>query len=276
MSGWNITKQLIEPSLIAPARRPVNYRVDPRWGLSCLFAAEGADIVDVITGARRTSTTALSYRNTEYGQAVEPASVEYWELDSVIEANSPTTLIICWFGRIVPSGVFNKIGLNKAGFAVGEFQLYGQDKAVDTLGATFRYAGTVNLLHSSIDYSLFDNRINVAVLVKDGLIGHHFYLTGFDAMHETVTSVDFASNELSRLYLTNVSLDGLFYMGFARNRAYSETEANKIIEAPFSIFEQLNLFGGFTSAGAAPPVGAIMNQFQKAHLGADLFNGTLQ
>lgn len=28
-------------------------------------------------------------------------------------------------------------------------------------------------------------------------------------------------------------------------------------------------------AEAAPPVGAIMNQFQGANLGADLFNGTL-
>jgi hypothetical protein len=58
------------------------------------------------------------------------------------------------------------------------------------------------------------------------------------------------------------------------NRALSAEEVAWLNREPYAMFEQ-PISPASLYYEAAPPVGAIMNQFQGANIGADLFNGAL-
>ena len=57
------------------------------------------------------------------------------------------------------------------------------------------------------------------------------------------------------------------------NRALSAEEIAWLYREPYAMFEPA--FNPALLYSAAPPVGAIMNQFQRANLGADLYNGAI-
>lgn len=57
------------------------------------------------------------------------------------------------------------------------------------------------------------------------------------------------------------------------NQAKSAEEIAWLYREPYAMFEPA--FNPALLYSAAPPVGAIMNQFQKANIGADLYNGVL-
>lgn len=67
--------------------------------------------------------------------------------------------------------------------------------------------------------------------------------------------------------------DGKCSYIYVYNRALSAEESARLHREPYAMFEPS--FNPALLYSAAPPVGAIMNQFQKANIGADLYDGCL-
>ena len=69
----------------------------------------------------------------------------------------------------------------------------------------------------------------------------------------------------------NTYLDGSIRSGSVYNQAKSAEEITWLYREPYAMFKPA--FNPALLYSAIPPVGAIMNQFQRANIGADLYNG---
>jgi hypothetical protein len=105
------------------------------------------------------------------------------------------------------------------------------------------------------------------VLFKDG-----FDVTNTHGIH--INPAESSDNfQISKYADSTIAyfLDGSIDNVRIYNRALSAEEIAWLYREPYTMFEPA--FNPALLYSAAPPVGAIMNQFQRANIGADLYNG---
>ena len=104
--------------------------------------------------------------------------------------------------------------------------------------------------------------------------------TGIKLYIDGISQVDGSANTISAItsarigdtaLASTIPFDGLINSVHIYNRALSAEEITWSYREPYAMFEPA--FNPALLYSAAPPVGAIMNQFQKTNVGADLYNG---
>jgi hypothetical protein len=117
---------------------------------------------------------------------------------------------------------------------------------------------------------------NILLSAKVGTNNVKLYIDGVLYAQKT-TSTDIIGTSTYDFWIgrddqvTNYEIDGGIALISAYNRALSATEAKQIYEDPLCNLLRVPV----RYVPAAPPVGAIMNQFQNFNIGADLYNGAI-
>ena len=99
------------------------------------------------------------------------------------------------------------------------------------------------------------------------------FVNGVSKGIDTGSLTSNVNNLIIGKYLSVANFNGLIDSVRIYNRALSAEEVAWSYREPYAMFEPS--FNPALLYSAAPPVGAIMNQFQKANIGADLYNGVL-
>ena len=149
------------------------------------------------------------------------------------------------------------------------YSLFFANGAFDNEFTFFTCNGaSCGVLRSTI--SISDNDWHHIVAVS-GVSGRNIYFDGILDETAGYYNIAFTTTNLNiggaRGDIFNGSIDNVRIY----NRALSAEEIAWSYREPYAMFEPA--FNPALLYSAAPPVGAIMNQFQKANIGADLYNG---
>jgi len=213
---------------------------------------------------------ATAWGLTEMGWGVKHAgegSGDYIELETPIALGTQPWAFSCWadidslyvswgglFGYDFTAGKYTRILI---GSASPYYYLYNDANGTSTQTFAFAVTGLHHyfIQHDGAKYTLYRDAVQLGV--PTALAGPFtiWRLGNYGASGAAVDSMD------GRLINTGIW-----------GRAVMPEEIQQLYADPYAMFRPRPLV---LPAAVAPPVGAIMNQIQKANLGADLFDGAL-
>ena len=120
---------------------------------------------------------------------------------------------------------------------------------------------------------LTDGKFHHVVGIRDNAYNLEFFVDGVSIGTDTgsLAPVDGGQNIHIGLGKTGHNYNGSIDSVSIYNQAKSADEVTWLYREPYAMFEPA--FNPAILYSPAPPVGAIINQFQKANIGADLYNG---